>query len=228
MPERSSRQQDLRPAPGADPAVADHDGLVARWLNPRTVGVAAIIAGLLASAGLVWHESYSAFSATTSNSGNSWTGGTVQLSDDDSGGALFNASGLAPGSTGSQCISVTSTGTLPALIKLYGTSYATTRSLAAALNLTVTQGTGAGYGSCTGFTPLTAGATVFSGTLAGFATAHSTYGSGILAGGAGAWKTTGATSSRTYRFTYTMSPAAPTSTMGGTAAVGFTWESQNT
>lgn len=223
MPERS----DPLDLPSPDQA-SDVRAPAGRWLKPRSAGVAAVIAGLLASAGLVWQASYSAFSATTSNSGNSWTGGTVQLSDDGSGGALFNAAGLAPGSTGSQCIVVTSTGTLPALIRLYGTSFSTTKSLAAALNLTVTQGAGASYGNCTGFAPLAANATVFAGTLARFATTHTTYGTGVPASGAGAWRTTGAVVSRTYRFSYTMNPAAPTSTMGGTAAVGFTWESQNT
>lgn len=218
MPERS------RPNDGLPPPSVSND----RWLRCRSAGAVAIVAGLLASAGLVWHASYSAFSATTNNSGNNWTGGTVRLSDDATGAALFTATGLTPGSTGSRCFAVTSTGTLPSLIKLYGTGYSTTRALASALNLTVTQGSGGSYGSCTGFTPLTSGATVFTGSLASFGMAHTTYATGVVASGAGAWSTSGTPASRTYRFTYTMNPTAPVSTMGGTAAVDFTWESQNT
>jgi hypothetical protein len=69
---------------------------------------------------------------------------------------------------------------------------------------------------------------VYSGTLLAFGTTYTSYanGAGI---GAGAWIPTGtASESRTYQFTYTVSAAAPDSTQGGTAAIGFTWETQNT
>ena len=65
---------------------------------------------VLASGGLVWQSSYSAFSATTSNPTNNWSAGTVALSDDDSNTAMFTASNLKPGATGTKCIAVTSTG----------------------------------------------------------------------------------------------------------------------
>ena len=86
---------------------------------------------LVASGAMVWHASYSAFSSTTSNPTNKWAAGTVAQADDDSNTAMFNASSLKPGSTGSKCIAVTSTGSLPSAVKLYGTSYATTNALAA-------------------------------------------------------------------------------------------------
>src|SRR4051794_4529260 len=71
---------------------------------------AAVPAAVLASGALVWQSSYSAFSATTSNPTNNWTAGTVALADDDSNTALFTATNLKPGSTGTKCIAVTSTG----------------------------------------------------------------------------------------------------------------------
>ena len=84
------------------------------------VRVPTVPAALLVSALLVWQASNAAFSATTSNPGNSWTAGSVTLTDDDggtsptTGTAMFSAAGLVPGSTGSHCIAVTSTGTVPA------------------------------------------------------------------------------------------------------------------
>lgn len=194
-----------------------------RLKHARLFGVGALTAGLLASGALVWQASYSAFSATTSNPTNNWTAGTVALSDDDTNTAMFTATGLKPGSTGTKCVAVTSSGSLASAVKLYGTNFATTNSLASSINLTITQGTGGGFGSCTGFTPLGTGASVYSGTVAGFAGAATNYSSGL-----GTWAPTGSASeTRVFQFTYTLDPATPNSAQGGTAAIAFTWESQN-
>jgi hypothetical protein len=189
----------------------------------RWTGGLAVALGMAASAGLVWHASYSAFSATTSNPTSNWAVGSVALSDDDSNTAMFTATGLKPGSTGTKCISVTSSGSLASAVKLYGTSPSTTNGLASQINLTITQGTGGSFGSCTGFTPLASGSSVFTGTLAAFGTTATGYANGL-----GNWAPTGtASESRTFQFTYTIDPAAPNSTQGGTASIGFTWEAQN-
>ncbi|BDI22860.1 CalY family protein [Herbiconiux sp. L3-i23] len=192
----------------------------------RIIKWAAIPAALLLSGATIAQASYSAFSATTSNTGNSWTAGTVALADDDSSTALFttaNASNLKPGSTGVKCIAVSSSGTLPAAVKLYGTNAATTNALSSSINLSIVQGTGGGFGSCSGFAPLASGSSLFSGTLANFATTYTGYSNGL-----GNWAPTGAaTETRTYQITYTVDAAAPNTTQGGTAALGFTWESQN-
>src|SRR6185312_6458524 len=100
--------------------------------------------------------------------------------------AMFTASNLKPGSTGSKCIAVTSTGTLPSAVKLYGTAAATTNALSSWINLTITQGTGGSFGSCTGFTPLASGSSVYTGTLAAFASTATGYGNGV-----GSWAPTG-------------------------------------
>jgi hypothetical protein len=189
----------------------------------RALGVASALAGVLASAAIVWHASYSAFSATTSNPTNNWAAGNLALSDDDSNTAMFNASNLKPTSTGTKCIAVTSTGSLASTVKLYGTSYTTTNALASSLNLTITQGTGGGFSSCTGFTPLGTGSSVFSGTLSGFAAASTNFGNGL-----GTWAPTGtASETRVFQFTWTLDPNTPNSAQSGTAAIGFTWEAQN-
>jgi hypothetical protein len=185
--------------------------------------VTSVVAGVGASAAVVWHASYSAFSATTANPTNNWAAGNLALSDDDSNTAMFNASNLKPTSTGTKCIAVTSTGSLASTVKLYGTAYATTNGLASSINLTVTQGTGGGFGTCTGFTPLGTGSSVYSGTVAGFAAASTNFGNGL-----GTWAPTGTGSeTRVFQFVYTVDPATPNSAQSGTAALGFTWEAQN-
>lgn len=188
----------------------------ARWL---LWPVAALV-----SAGVVGQASYAAFSAQTSNPGSSLGVGTVALSDDDSGTALFAASNLRPGSTGTRCVAVTSTGTLPSSVKLYATSPATTRALASHVNLTINQGTGGSFASCTGFAaPPAADATVFAGTLASFTGTAVSYATGL-----GSWNPTGsAAESRTYQISYTVSNTIPDSAQGGTASFGLTWETQN-
>jgi len=192
----------------------------------RLVKWAAIPAALVLSAGVIAQASYSAFSATTSNSGNSWAAGTVALADDDSSTALFstaNAANLKPGSTGAKCIAVTSSGSLPSVVKLYATNATTTNTLSSSITISIVQGTGGGFGSCTGFTPLTSGSSLYSGTLAAFAASSTSYASGV-----GSWAPTGAAAeSRTYQISYTLDAGAPNTTQGGTAAIGFTWETQN-
>jgi hypothetical protein len=186
----------------------------------RALKWAPIPVGLLASAALVWSASYAAFSSTTQNPDNNWDSGTVALSDDDTNTAMFAASNLEPGSTGSHCIVVTSTGSLPSTVKLYGANASTTKALSDYLSLTVEQGSGGSFGGCSGFT---ATSTAYSGTLAQFASTRTGFGSGV-----GSWAPTGAANeSRTYKFTYTLDSATPNTAQGGTAAIGFTWEAQN-
>jgi len=189
------------------------------------VSLVAIPAALAVSGLVVAQSSYSAYSATTVNPTSNWATGTVALTDDDANTAAFTASNLKPGSTGSRCIVVSSTGTLPASVKLYGTGAATTKALASNITLNVTQGTGGSFGSCTGYTPLSTGSGVYSGTLADFGSTATSF-----ATGAGSWNTAGVATgaeTRTYQLTYTVKSDASNDTQGGTAALGFTWEAQN-
>jgi hypothetical protein len=186
----------------------------------RLVALAAAPVALLASGGMVWAASYSAFSATTVNPTSNWTAGTVALSDDDSNTALFTASNLKPGATGTKCIAVTSTGSLASTVKLYGTSYATTNALAANINLKIEEGTGATTASCAGFT---GGSTLYDGAMSTFGTTKTGFATGVSS-----WAPTGsANETKSYKVTYALSSTTPDSAQGGTAALGFTWESQN-
>ena len=182
----------------------------------------AVPAALLVSGLVVSSASYSAFSATTENPASNWQTGSVILADDDSNAAMFTATKLQPGSTGSHCIKVTSTGNLASTVKLYSASLATTKSLSSWINLTVVQGAGGSFGDCDGFVAQATNSAVFSGTVADFGT-HTDF-----AGGVGVWTPDGlGTDSRVYKVTYTVNASAPNSTQGGSATVGFTWEAQN-
>jgi predicted ribosomally synthesized peptide with SipW-like signal peptide len=78
-----------------------------------TVGVLALVAGL---------GTFAAFSATTSNTGNQITSGTVALNDTDGGtGKLSFIAAGTPGQVTTKCIRITYTGSLAATVKLYRT-----------------------------------------------------------------------------------------------------------
>lgn len=193
----------------------------------RVLTLVLIPTTLVITGALVTTLSYSAFSASTVDSGNSWAAGQVTLADDDSGTAMFAASGLKPGDTGSRCIAVTSSGTVPSVVKLYGTGHATTRALSDYLTIDVTQGTGGSFaGGCAGFSPAPSNAVVYSGTLAAFAASATDYGHGLP--GSAAWAPSGSSSeTRVFRFAYTLSSSTPNTAEGGTSTIGFTWEAQS-
>ena len=61
------------------------------------------------------------------------------------------------------------------------------------------------------------------GSLAGFASASTDFATGL-----GNWAPTGTgAETRTFQITYTLDANTPNTAQGGTAAIGFTWESQN-
>jgi hypothetical protein len=187
-----------------------------RWLLWPATAVATLA--------LVGQASYASFSAKVSNPGNTFSVGSVTLTDDDAGSALLSLTNLKPGASGSRCIAVTSSGTVASSVKLYATDVTTTKGLGSHIALTITQGTGASFGGCTGFTALSTGSSVYSGTLGGF-----TGGATGYANGAGTWTPSGgAPETRSYQFSYTVSPTTPDTAQGGTAAFGLTWEAQST
>lgn len=192
--------------------------------------VATAVAGLVASGVLVWHASYSAFSATTANPTNNWTAGTVALTDDDGGSALFTVTNLKPGSTGTKCIVVTSNASLASTVKLYATasSFAQTKTLADNITLTVTQGSSTSSGGvCTGFTADTGASNTTTGSMTSFSSSYTNFATGF-----GTWApAAGNGVTKTYQISYTLNnganQAATDAMQGGTAQIGFTWEEQN-
>jgi hypothetical protein len=184
----------------------------------RRVLSSALVAGFVAGGAMVWNSSQAAFAGKASNGVDSWSAGTVTLADNDSSAALFTASGLKPGNTGSTCITVTYGGSANGTVKLYVAPADLTGSLGQYINLTVDQGTASTFGpSCTGFT---SGGTVYSGTLAGFAAASTSFSSG-----AGSWPVAGGSgAAKGYRFTWSLQDNK--NAQGTSAGARFTWEAR--
>lgn len=155
--------------------------------------------------------------------------GTVDINDNDAGAAALVQSNVAPGASDMACIVVSYQGTLPASVRLYGTTTGT--GLDQHLALTVTRGTGAGsFDSCTGFVPDAAdyvGAgpgVVYSGTLHGWA---DNYAAGLVDPVPSSPETWTNGESHTYRFTLSLPPGAPDAAQGLTAGQTFIWEARD-
>lgn len=188
-------------------------------LRAHVMRGAAVVGGLCAAGVLVLQGSNAAFTASTSNNGNSVGSGTVVLTDDDSNTAMFNVAGLNGGQTVERCVKVTYSGTLRADIKLHGTVGGT--GLAPGLATTIRVGTGtASTGgtsfSCAGFS---GGVDLFDGSLAAFGTSHSGYASGL-----GGFADAAATTTKAYKIEVVVSN--DNAYQGKTATVAFTWEAQ--
>ncbi len=182
---------------------------------------------LCAALGLAGFGVYSAFTATSGNTGNSFEAGSVAIQDNDSGTAMLSLANAKPGDADSSCVRVTYTGTLAANVRLYGAS---SGALAPYLTLTITRGTDSSpsFDSCTNFTAdatnyIGAGAgVVFTGTLPTLGTNWAT---GIVdptSGSPESW-TTGEFHS--YRYTITL--ADNNAAQGLTGSTSFTWEARN-
>lgn len=180
------------------------------------------VAGSLAGFGV-----FSAFSSQTSNPGNSFSAGTVNISDNDAGVAAYNVTNGKPGSTQSECVRVLYSGSLDADVHLYTPE--SIGSLGPYVNLTVTPGTQATPNpNCSGFTPDPGGA-IYNGTLSAWQTAHHDYASGLATypGGASKWATNDAV---VYKIQATL--ADDNNANGGSGALStgthsFVWEAHN-
>jgi hypothetical protein len=183
----------------------------ARYLS----GIVAATVAVATSGVMVFTSSSAAFSATTSNPGNTWTTGAAPtLTDDDaSDTVMFNAAGLGPGDTASKCIAVTSTSSTTRDLRFYSTR-ADSDTLGTQLTIKVERGTGGTFANCTGFS---SAATIVNTTLdqvpATYAASTGT--SVTVASG---------TATTVYRITYSL-PANLSSTYASrTTQATFTWE----
>lgn len=200
----------------------------AGWARTTAVAIA-----LVAVSGLVVTRSASAFSDTTENVGNSLSTGSVVLSDDDAGVALFNVSGLTAGQSQSRCIEVSYTGSLAlgGPVRLYG-GYAdgpdagTTADSALAPWLDLTVQLGAPGARCTDapggttvYDPATPAASA--GTVASFAAVHT----GWATGASTTWTPApGSDATRAFRITVTVRD--DNNAQAKTAEPTFTWEAR--
>jgi hypothetical protein len=190
-----------------------------RSRNALVVQLAAVALTFIAVALLVVTSSRAAFVAQNDNVTNQVTAAAVDLTDNDTGTAMFaNVTGLMPGTDVDRCIDVTYTGSVdPTAVLLYANA-APTGTLAPYLNLTVDVGadTGDAFRTCTGFTP---SANVYTGTLSTFAASHGAYATGLST-----WDPVGSPETRTFRFRISVQDDAAAE--GLTSTFGFSWETR--
>jgi predicted ribosomally synthesized peptide with SipW-like signal peptide len=162
-----------------------------------------------------------AWSDDADNTGNRIKAGTVVLTNDAGGSAVYPVGAATPGTAMNRCVVVSYDGTLRARVKLFGS---VSGGLAPHLTLEVVRGTKApaADGDCTGFAPDTAdhaglGAGVlWRGPLDTFP------GSGAAIVDPQSW---GEGDDHAYQFRLTMSSAE--AAQGLSATMSFTWEAEN-
>jgi predicted ribosomally synthesized peptide with SipW-like signal peptide len=189
----------------------------------RKLALSAVV--LAAAVAVVGIGTYSAFSATTTNSGNSIAAGTVVLGDNDVNQAMYGVTNQKPGDTFQQCIKVDYTGSLSSTVKLYTAS--TIGSLGQYIDLQIRTGSGSPtFPGCSGFSP--DGADLYNGTLANFASTYTNWSNGLLDAGPGAASSWVNGNSVVYRFTLTLQSSAPDAAQNlSTGSHAFTWEARN-
>jgi hypothetical protein len=185
--------------------------------------LAAVALSFILIALLVVTSSRAAFVAQNDNVINQVTAATVDLTDNDSGSAMFqNVVGLVPGTSISKCIDVTYSGTVdPLPVKVYATT-PPTGTLQTYLNLTidVADDNADAFGTCTNFGMVGGSTNVFTGTLQGFATTYPDYANGRLT----TWDPTGTGQTKTFRFTISVQDNAAAE--GLTSTFGVSWETR--
>jgi hypothetical protein len=192
----------------------------------RIAGSALVIAVSVSASVL---GTWSAFTATTASTGNTFDTGTVVITDDDDGvSPLLSFAGAAPGTSDTGCVRVTYLGSLPASVRLHGTTGGT--GLDPYLQLTVTRGTGltGTYDDCAGFTAdpvdyLGSGqGVVYAGSLADFPDGWTGGMVDAAAGHPEVWTTD---EEHHYRFQVTVGD--DNDAQGKTATQTFTWEARD-
>lgn len=207
-------------------------GIRSRKLDSK-IGLTMLVLGLMGM--LVAMATWAAFSDTTVNSGNTFTAGSVSITDNDSDVALYNAqTNAAPGASDNGCIKVTFDGSLDSTVKLYGSNNLNANNLDDQLTLEITSGSGnATPSDCSAFTTSETAGNIYSGSLAAFMSARNSYANGLTlnAGGNAVWSSN---ETVTYRFVLTLADDADVNdansgTASGlsTGAHSFTWEARN-
>jgi hypothetical protein len=192
----------------------------------RVLVALATPAAILGAGALVWHASYASFSGTTRSSGNNWSTGQVALSDDDAGSARFQVANMVPGQTDTKCIKVTANATVPGTVKGYALNPVTSaQKLEDRVLITVEDGTGGDFASCTGFVP--DGAALVTDMKLSTLAAFNTYANGM-----GGWAISPGTQTRTYRVTWKfdttgMTQGALDALQGAQTGIDIQWELQS-
>jgi hypothetical protein len=170
-------------------------------------------------------QTWAALTGSTGNNGNTFSAGTVTMSDNDGGSTpMFTFTNQRPGVIANSCIKVNYSGSLStSAVKLYAT---VSGSLAPYLNVTVTRGTDSSpsFSSCTNFTADAinysglGNGVLFNGTLSTFPTAYASAISDPVAG----W-----TSSTSASYQFSIQIADINAAQGLAANASFTWEAHS-
>lgn len=194
----------------------------------RIVSLSAAPVAVLLAGAMVWQGSSAAFTADTRSIGNAWETGSLAISDDDGGHAMFEAIDIVPGQTGEKCIAVTATSPNVSTIKLY-TGDAGLDGLEQYIKLTIEQGTGGGFtAGCAGFTAANPVNKETSQTVSSLATDHTSWANAILP-----WTLSPGSTTKTYKFDWVfdvgsgMDEAAVNALQGKAVSINFEWELQN-
>jgi len=193
----------------------------------RIVSLSAAPVAILLAGAMVWQGSSAAFTADTRNIGNSWETGSVAISDDDGGAAMFQITNVIPGQTGEKCIAVTATASVPSDIKLYAADLAAD-GLDPYVKVQIEQGTGGGFSTgCGGFTSESTPAVEASQPLAALGL-HNSWANAILP-----WSMLSAgTVTKSYKFDWVFDVSSLTQAQidalqGHATSINFEWELQN-
>jgi predicted ribosomally synthesized peptide with SipW-like signal peptide len=197
-------------------AIIDEAGRTRKFLL-----TALIVGGLSALVGL---GTYSAFTATTTNSGNNISSGTVKIDQHTGATTLYNVTNQKPGDSTAKCLRVTYTGSLTAAaVKLYASAGITGTGQ---YNLQIERGSGLttlnSTMSCAGFTSTS---TAYNGDLAAFG---SSYAAGV--DGKASAATWSNPDSVDYRFTITQNDDTTANAHTSVVTSGshsFTWEARS-
>lgn len=193
---------------------------VSRTLMLASTPVAVLLAGLM-----VWQGTNAAFSAQTQNGNNTWGTGSVSISNNSNGTAMFTLPRVVPGQSGRNCILVTATPNVPGKVRTYVQGLQD-GGLANYVSVTMEKGTGNGlFGDCTGFSA-DEQATA-SKTLTEAAAGYNSYANGVLE-----WIVPAGTSTEMYQISWTFDTSALTQAQvdglqGQGAIVNIVWELQN-
>ena len=190
----------------------------------RKLLVTLAVVGALGS--VAAYGTFAAFSSTTSNNNNSFAAGSVSISDNDSGGAMFSSiTGQKPGVENAvdKCIRVSYSGSLDADVKMYAAGIAAGGQH---IRLVVTRGTQTTpvFPDCTGFVPEVSD--VYAGTLKNFGDTHTQFSNGFaIQPSSVATKWTGGSNEAVIlRFRMYFLDSGSGATSGNHS---FTWEAQN-
>jgi hypothetical protein len=186
---------------------------------------------IVAAGAMVYQASYAAFTGQTRNSGNEWSTGSVNLTDDDNGQARFRVGNMLPNDTETKCIKVTANASVPSTVKGFTINPVTSvQGLENRLMITIVAGTGGTFADCTGFVAIpdaTNGVIVANAPLS-LVSQKNTFETAL-----GGWDVPSGISTRTYKITWKfdtngMTQAQIDQLQGAKTGVDIQWEMRST